>query len=132
MSIKRSQFQPAIMHTLNDSPFPSTSRREFLHRSGLSVGALALTTLLSEESQAASTLAPKRPPLPCKAKHVIHIFAGGAPSQLDTFDYKPSLEKLRDKTASGFSGVICLLLSSSIEAANRDYLSANSFRISKR
>ncbi len=94
------------MHSLNDSQFPNASRREFLHRSGLSVGALALTTLLSEESQAASMLAPKRPPLPCKAKHVIHIFAGGAPSQLDTFDYKPSLEKLRDKTASGFSGVL--------------------------
>jgi hypothetical protein len=78
----------------------ATTRREFLQRSGMSLGALALGTLFTDEAWAASALAPRKPPLPCKAKHVIHIFAGGAPSHLDTFDYKPTLEKFRDQPAA--------------------------------
>jgi len=31
-------------------------------------------------------LAPKKAPLPAMAKHVIHIFAGGGPSHVDTWD----------------------------------------------
>ncbi len=34
---------------------------------------------------------------PAKAKHVIHIFLSGGLSQVDTFDYKPELEKHHDK-----------------------------------
>jgi uncharacterized protein (DUF1501 family) len=66
----------------------------------MSLGALALGTLLTDEARAASALAPRKPPLPCRAKQVIHIFAGGAASHLDTFDYKPTLEKFRDQTAA--------------------------------
>mgnify|MGYP002150614147 CR=1 FL=1 len=44
-------------------------------------------------------------PLPAKARHVIHIFAGGAPSHLDTLDPKPALEKYRDQSLPGQSGV---------------------------
>jgi hypothetical protein len=86
----------------------ATTRREFLQRTGMSLGALALALgmLFTDEARAASALAPRKPPLPCKAKHVIHIFAGGAPPHLDTFDYKPNLEKFRDQTAAGFSGVL--------------------------
>ena len=38
-------------------------------------------------------LLPKRAPLPAKAKHVVHIFAQGAPSQVDTWDPKPMLAR---------------------------------------
>lgn len=86
------------------------SRRAFLARTGLGMGSLALSTLLTELAQAAELvappLAPRKAPLPAKAKHVIHIFASGAPSHLDTFDPKPNMEQFRGKTVSGSSGVI--------------------------
>jgi len=44
-----------------------------------------------------SPLTPKQPHFPAKAKHVIHIFANGGPSQVDTFDPKPSLDKYAGK-----------------------------------
>src|SRR6266404_7290903 len=42
-------------------------------------------------------LAPKPPHFPAKAKHVIHIFANGGPSHVDTFDPKPALAKYAGK-----------------------------------
>ncbi|MEK0446125.1 MAG: hypothetical protein RLZZ399_1446 [Verrucomicrobiota bacterium] len=90
---------------LNRLPL-ATTRREFLQRTGMSLGALALGTMVTDEARAAGALAARQPPLPCKAKRVIHIFAGGAPSQIDTFDSKPTLEKFRGQTASGFGGVL--------------------------
>ena len=42
-------------------------------------------------------LAPKRPHFPARARHVIHIFANGGPSHVDTFDPKPALEKYAGK-----------------------------------
>ena len=38
---------------------------------------------------------PGLPHFPAKAKRVIYLFQSGAPSQLDLFDYKPTLEKFR-------------------------------------
>jgi hypothetical protein len=65
---------------------------------GMGFGALGLASLLSQDTLfgadddiAAGPLAPKLPPLPCKAKRVIHIFAAGAPSHIDTWDPKPAL-----------------------------------------
>src|SRR5205823_7992741 len=46
---------------------------------------------------AASPLAPKAPHFPAKAKRVIHIFANGGPSHVDTFDPKPALVRLNGK-----------------------------------
>jgi len=76
------------------------SRRELLTRSGLGLGALALAPLLAEGATSSTAprdpnqpLAPRSPHFPAKAKHVIHIFANGGPSQVDTFDPKPALEK---------------------------------------
>src|SRR5204863_2950535 len=40
-----------------------------------------------------------------KAKHVIHIFAQGAPSQVDTWDPKTELTKRNDQTLPGLNGV---------------------------
>src|SRR6202167_2287852 len=77
---------------------PLSNRRQFLSRLGMGFGALGLASLLRQDSLFAaegdaslSPLAPKVPPLPAKAKRVIHIFAQGAPSQVDTWDPKPAL-----------------------------------------
>lgn len=74
------------------------TRRHFLRDSQLGVGALALTSLLGRDSQAASgaeinPLAPKPAPLPCKAKRMIYLHMTGSPPHLDLFDYKPELVK---------------------------------------
>ncbi len=87
---------------------PTYTRRECLLRCGLGLGAISLTQLLAEETFAAqqssegmaieSPLAPKSPHFPAKAKHVIHIFANGGASQVDTFDPKPILNKLHGQS----------------------------------
>ncbi len=75
-------------------------RRDFLYGLGSSLGAIALTDLLSRDSAAASLaaaagpLSPKPPMHPAKAKAVIMLFMEGGPSQVDTFDPKPQLNKL--------------------------------------
>src|SRR4029079_19375568 len=78
-----------------------TSRREFLSRCGMGLGFLGLTSLLSKEALAQV----KATHFPAKAKHVIHIFAQGAPSQVDTWDPKPELTRLNDQTLPGLNGV---------------------------
>ncbi|MBK9137884.1 MAG: DUF1501 domain-containing protein [Verrucomicrobia bacterium] len=78
------------------------TRREFLHRCGLGFGALGLATLfgppaLADATKLDSPLAPKAPHFPAKAKRVIHIFANGGASHVDTFDPKPELTKWHGK-----------------------------------
>src|SRR5215813_4656742 len=72
------------------------SRRKFLETSGLGVGWLAALDLLNGSAKGAtsSPLTPKVPPLPGTAKSVIHLFMQGGPSQMDTYDPKPLLNKL--------------------------------------
>ena len=50
-------------------------------------------------------LAAKPPHFPAKAKHVIHIFASGGPSHVDTWDPKPMLEKHADQPVPGTNGL---------------------------
>ena len=66
------------------------TRRHFFEQSALGIGALALSSLLDEELFAASPQAPHFAP---KAKQVIYLFMAGAPSQLDLFDNKPTLNR---------------------------------------
>ena len=54
----------------------------------------ALPSLAGDAISDNSPLAPKSPQFPGKAKRVIHIFANGGPSHVDTFDPKPMLAKL--------------------------------------
>src|SRR5262245_14790928 len=75
------------------------THRDFLGRSGMSFGMLGLGQLLgpnlrADEVSNNSPLAPRSPQFPGKAKRVIHIFANGGPSHIDTFDPKPILAKL--------------------------------------
>ena len=69
------------------------SRREFVYGTGASLGALALTDLLAIE-KGPGPLAAKAPMHPAKAKAVIMLFMEGGPSQVDTFDPKPELNRL--------------------------------------
>ena len=74
------------------------TRREMLHQSSIGFGSLALAALLGEEVGAHSArldnpLALRPPHFPAKAKRVIFLFMHGGPSQVDTFDYKPLLER---------------------------------------
>ncbi|MFO0847782.1 MAG: DUF1501 domain-containing protein [Gemmataceae bacterium] len=80
------------------------SRRELLTRCGVGMGMLGLTQVLGQAGllagpaiDPANPLAPRAPHFPAKAKRVIHIFANGGPSQVDTFDPKPLLAKYAGK-----------------------------------
>ena len=90
------------------------TRRQFLSRCGMGFGALSLAALLGEgilghsEARAAdliSPLSPRQPPLPARAKRVVHIFAQGAPSQVDTWDPKPMLAQHDGQPLPGLGGV---------------------------
>jgi hypothetical protein len=72
------------------------SRRYFLGRGGLCLGAAALASLLGEKTASAAPadpLAARRPMFAPRAKRVIYLHMIGAPSQLDLFDHKPELTK---------------------------------------
>lgn len=74
------------------------NRRKFLSRLSLGVGSLALGSLLvpdlfSGKSEAEEAMMNALPHFAPKAKRVIYLFQNGAPSQLETFDYKPLLNK---------------------------------------
>jgi hypothetical protein len=78
------------------------TRRWFLRDCSVGLGSLALASLLGGGEAAAAPqkrnpLAPKPPHFPAKARRVIYLFMGGAPSQLDLFDYKPGLAKYDGK-----------------------------------
>ena len=83
------------------NPFarPIMSRREFLARAGMGIGALSLGALARAES--VSPLAPHPPQFPPKAKRVIHFFLNGGPSHVDTFDPKPMLAKYAGQPLPG-------------------------------
>ena len=84
------------------------TRRQFLNRVGMGMGGLSLAHLLSPQDLVAGPvkgaigpLAPKAPHFAGKAKAVIHIFAQGAPSHIDTWDPKPTLKQMDGKTIIG-------------------------------
>jgi hypothetical protein len=79
---------------------PIHTRRQMLQRCGMGFGALALGDLMTTAfagDAAVNPLAPKRPPFAGRAKRMIHVFANGGASQVDTFDPKPALEKYAGK-----------------------------------
>src|SRR5947209_16475834 len=87
-----------------------TDRRQFLQRSGLGFGGLALSYLL-QGAPTNNPLAAKAPPLPATAKNVIFLFMHGGPSHLETFDPKPLLEKLDGKPVPDSFGTVQLQFS---------------------
>ena len=86
------------------------SRRQSLERMGTGLGVLGLAGILaqdqasgseggeaSERRESTGILAPKPTHFAPRAKHIIHLFMNGGPSQVDTFDPKPALEKYNGK-----------------------------------
>jgi hypothetical protein len=76
------------------------TRREMLGRMGTGLGSLGLASVLADEvgaatgdNSSASPLVAKAPHFAPRAKHIIHLYMNGGPSQVDTFDHKPALEK---------------------------------------
>src|SRR5688500_7800526 len=81
----------------------SHCRRDFLATAGGGFGALAFGAMNLLDARRASAapkidplapFVPRKPDFKPKAKSVIFLFMVGGPSQVDTFDYKPELQKL--------------------------------------
>ena len=88
--------------THEPNPF-APDRRDALRILSSGFGLLALSSLLAAEGQTdADPLAPKTPHLPARAKRVIFLCMSGAPSHVDTFDYKPELAKHDGQSLSGY------------------------------
>src|SRR4051812_32641430 len=82
------------------------SRRQLFGTGAKGIGVAALTGLLSQDgfasflqghAQHGTGPLPGLPHFPPKAKRVIVLWQGGAPSQVDLFDYKPELAKHRQE-----------------------------------
>ncbi len=75
------------------------TRRQFFGKSSTGIGTVALASLLNRELFAAPAVNMNPleglPHLPPKAKNVILLWQGGGPSQIDLFQHKPGLQKLR-------------------------------------
>jgi hypothetical protein len=90
--------------------FCGRTRREFLWQAGGGFTGLALSSMLGDDffrgqavaadglTKFTSPLAPKKPHGPAKAKSVIFLYMYGGPSHIDTFDYKPGMVGMDNKT----------------------------------
>ena len=91
-----------------EGPACWADRRQFLSRSGSGCGMLGLAALFARETASAagglneSPLVSREPHFPTPAKSVIWLFMHGAPSQVDTWDYKPQLGLRDGQTLEGF------------------------------
>ncbi len=93
----------------NKKNFCNRTRREFLWQTGGGFSGLALSSMLGhsflagQEKKADGTawknpLSPKKPHFEAKAKAVIFLYMYGGPSHIDTFDYKPKMYGMDNKT----------------------------------
>lgn len=77
----------------------SINRRTFLYKSAYGLGGIALAGMMQPKLMASAgdhgAIEPTH--LPMKAKRVIHLCMAGGPSQFESFDYKPELERLNGK-----------------------------------
>lgn len=83
------------MHCGRFAPEPR-SRRQFLMQAANGIGGVALAALLHDAARAergSDPLAPRPPHAPARATSVIFLFMDGGPSQVDTFDPKPRLDR---------------------------------------
>ena len=98
------------MSETSKSNFCRRTRREFLWQAGGGFGGLALAGMLDREffsgqqvradgeTDWQNPLAPKKPHFAPKAKAVIFLYMYGGPSHIDTFDYKPAMYGMDNKT----------------------------------
>ena len=93
--------------------FCGRTRREFLWQAGGGFTGTSLAAMLgsdgflAKQSVAADGITPWKPPLavkrshfPARAKSVIFLFMYGGPSQIDTFDHKPGMKGMDNKTVN--------------------------------
>src|SRR5947208_3284216 len=74
------------------------SRRDMLRRCASGFGAVALAALLKDSAYGAPGVGkPAIPHHAARAKNIIFLYMDGGPSQVDTFDYKPLLERYHGK-----------------------------------
>ena len=94
-----------LPHALSDDTPPSLSRRHFLWNTAGGLGGIALAWLLNREQSKAAAVngisSARAPHFAPKAKRVVQVFCCGGVSHIDTFDYKPELERLHGKTLEG-------------------------------
>jgi len=76
------------------------SRRQWLQHSACGFGSLALAGLGAQQASS-GPLAARAPHFRPRAKRVIFLFMAGGPSQMDTFDYKPKLQRDHGKEMPG-------------------------------
>ncbi|MCU0866562.1 MAG: DUF1501 domain-containing protein [Planctomycetes bacterium] len=74
------------------------SRRALLQQSACGFGSLALRSLLGPTAASTSLgggddIRPRQPHFAPRAKRMVFLFMHGGPSQVDTFDYKPLLQR---------------------------------------
>ena len=98
------------MHHKPDLKDAFLTRRNFLSKCGMGMGAMSLAALFGETSlllpsahaaENLNPLLPKSPQFPGKAKRVVHFFLNGGPSHVDSFDPKPSLTKYAGQPLPG-------------------------------
>jgi hypothetical protein len=77
------------------------TRRQALKTTAAGFGYLALAGLLGAQQRRENPLAPRQPHFPVKAKRLIFCFMEGAMSQMDTFEYKPHLQRNDGRSAPG-------------------------------
>src|SRR5690349_10883571 len=87
---------------MNHSTSSPVTRRHFLWQAASGLSGIALTWLLQQErllgaEASASPYAPRPSHFPARAQRVIHIYAAGGVSHVDTFDHKPDLAKYHGK-----------------------------------
>src|SRR5438105_11458699 len=84
------------------------SRRDLLTRCGTGLGMIGLAGVLADQAKATpptDPLAPRPPHHPAKAKHIIHLYMNGGPSQVDTFDPKPALATYQGQRPASIAGL---------------------------
>ena len=82
------------MHCRNFRTSSHLSRRSMLQACAMGFGGVAMRAMAGEEkTDFVDPLAPKPCHFPPRAKNVIFLYMDGGPSHVDTFDYKPALEK---------------------------------------
>src|SRR6516165_2790297 len=88
---------------LTQERLQALTRRHFFGHCAMGLGGAALSSLLPARSLAGELTAsstgglPGLPHFAPKAKRAIYLFMNGGPSQMDMFDYKPTMDKLFDK-----------------------------------
>ena len=103
---------------MNANPLSSISRRHFLGTVGGGFGGMALAQMLARDTSAVVT-----PHHPAKVKRIIQLFMTGGASPMDTYDYKPVLEKLHGQMLGpkekpeGFTGPAGAIMKSPFEFA---------------